>query len=189
VQTHADGACLPSHGAVITQPGRGAATPVGQRSVAAIEAVQAAERLGVDTIGNPLEVDQIIAECVSRETVERLIDVSIDGRVQRLSRIGDRERFHEHIVPNICSPPYRRNRGFNTDKRCSCKVIAMFGNNTGVALVDVCGTPISVYSNTPSKASTAFELGEELIQLSWAMDCLKVLERRYARELARRFHP
>jgi hypothetical protein len=81
----------------------------------AIKAVKATEELGPETIGGPLDFDEIFAERVCRDVVDGLIDECINNLVETVSRIRNGERFHAHILPNIRSPPY----GFNTDKRGS----------------------------------------------------------------------
>ncbi|MGA7988150.1 MAG: hypothetical protein WCB51_07110 [Candidatus Dormiibacterota bacterium] len=64
------------------------------RSMTAIEAVQAAEKLGFEAIGGPSDVDKVGAQSVCRDMLDRLIDECINRRVQMVFRIRDRERFH-----------------------------------------------------------------------------------------------
>ena len=93
-QPDAGRARLPGHGAVIAYPGRGAARPVRQCAVGAIEAVQATEELGLEAIGSPPEVDEILAQRLGREAVDGLADERIDCLGQTLSGIRYGERFH-----------------------------------------------------------------------------------------------
>ena len=81
----------------------------------AIEAVQATEELGLETIARPLDVDEIFTERVGRDVVDELIDERIDNVMQPFANVRHGEGFHAHILPNICSPPY----GIPTDKRGS----------------------------------------------------------------------
>ena len=85
---------VPGHGAVIAYPGRGAARPVRQRSVGAIEAVQATQKLGLEAIGSPTDGDEVVAQRLRREVVDGLADECIHGLSQTLSRIRYGERFH-----------------------------------------------------------------------------------------------
>ncbi len=93
-QTDAGGARLPGQGAVIAHPGRGAARPVRQRTVGAIEAVKATQELGLEAIGSPPDGDQVVAQRVGREAVDGLADECIHGLGQPLSGIRYGERFH-----------------------------------------------------------------------------------------------
>ena len=86
--------------------------PIRVRSMTAIEAVQAAEELGFEAIGGPPDVDEVCAQRVCRDMVDQLVDECIDGRIQTLSRIRDRERLHRQSIPNTCSPT----PAINTDK-------------------------------------------------------------------------
>jgi hypothetical protein len=113
-QTHAVGARLPGHGAVIAQPGGCAATPIRQGSVGAIKTVEAAEEFGFEPIGSPPDADQIFAQRVGGQPVNGLVDECIDRLIDMVTGIRNGERFHDHILPNICSLPHVR----NTDKRC-----------------------------------------------------------------------
>ena len=69
----------------------------------AIKAVQAADELGFEPIDRPPDVDQVLGQSVCRDPVDELVDECIDSLIDTVSRIRHRERFHEYIVPNICS--------------------------------------------------------------------------------------
>ena len=60
----------------------------------AIKAVQAPEELGFEAIDRPPDVDQVLAERVGRELIDELVNQSIDGVIETVCRIRDRERFH-----------------------------------------------------------------------------------------------
>ena len=73
----------------------------------AIKAVQAPEELCFESIDRSPDIDQILAQGVGRELIDGLVDQTIDGVTETVSRIRDCERFHGQIIPNICSPTPR----------------------------------------------------------------------------------
>jgi hypothetical protein len=77
-----------------------------------MKAVQTTEALGFEPIDLPPHVDDVRAQLECRDPVDGLVDECVDSVMQTGPRVRDRERFHGHILPNICSPPY----GPNTDK-------------------------------------------------------------------------
>ena len=102
-QVDAIGGRLPGHAAVRSQPGHGAHPAIGLRAVSAVKAVHAADELCFEAIDRAPDVDQILGQSVRRDSVDGLVDECIDGVMHTVARIRDGERFHCHIVPNICS--------------------------------------------------------------------------------------
>jgi hypothetical protein len=108
-----------------SQPGHRGPAALGLRAVVGVKAIQATDQLCFEAIDRPVEVDHVVAQFMCRESVDRLTDECIDSLIQTLPHIGDGERFHAHILPNLCSPSY----GHSTDKRASPLVYATYGNN------------------------------------------------------------
>ena len=106
-QVDAVGGRLHGHAAAGSHPRHRAHPAGGDRSVRAIKAVQAPEELGFEPIDGAPEVDQILAQRVRRELIDGLVNQPIDGVIETLARIRDREGFHSRIIPNICSPTPR----------------------------------------------------------------------------------
>jgi hypothetical protein len=104
-----------------------------------MKAVEATKALCLETIDRPRDVDQILAENLGRETIDGLTDECIDNVIEPLSNIGDHERFHVHIVPNICSSLY----GSSTDNVCPDQVTDISGKNIREArrIVHPCTPP------------------------------------------------
>jgi len=97
---------LDRHAAAASQPGRRRPSAIGLRATSGMEAMQATERLGLEPIDRPPDVDHVLTQRVCGEPVDGFTDKRIDRLLQTASRIRDGERFHAHILPNICSSPH-----------------------------------------------------------------------------------
>jgi hypothetical protein len=73
--------------------------------------VQAADELSFESIDRATNVDQIGAQLVRRDSVDGLADECIDILTETLFDSRHRERFHAHILPNICSTRPRTQHG------------------------------------------------------------------------------
>jgi hypothetical protein len=59
-----------------------------------MKAVQTPDALGLEPIDRPADLDQVLAQGVCREAVERLTDECIDRLTQTVSGTRYGERFH-----------------------------------------------------------------------------------------------